>query len=106
MGLLIGIFVFLALMLAAGLLLAASASLRSIVRRDLPVHESKLLLPASDWYMPQNLLGNFRPVALFRAQPQALMASGAFRTTLSQARALAAIIVIGLVALLLYGLAA
>jgi hypothetical protein len=106
MELLVGIFAFLALLFAVGLLFAASASLRSIVRHDLPAHESKLLFPAGDWYMPQNLLGNFRPVALFRGQPQVLMGSSAFRATLSQARVLAAIIVIGLVALLLYGLAA
>jgi len=93
-------------MLALALLFAASSSLRSIVRQLLPAHEPNLLLSASNWYMPQNALGNLRPLALFRGQPQKLMASSAFRTTLSQVRVLAAIILVGWAALLLYWLAA
>ena len=94
------------LMLALGLLFACSSSLRSIVRELMPAHEQDLLLPAGNWYMPQNVLGNFRLTGLFHSQPDSLVASQAYRATLSQARLLAATILLGWSAGLVYVLAA
>ena len=97
---------FLLLMLALGLLFACSSSLRSIVRELMPAHEHTLLLPASNWYMPQNILGNLRLSGLFRVQPDSLVASKAYRAALSQARLLTATILFGWGAGSVYVLAA
>jgi len=106
MEIFLAIVFFLSLMLASALLFAASGSLRSCVRELLPAHESKIFLPAGDWYMPQNAFGNLRPIAIFRKQPSALMSAPSFRATLAQVRFLAAFSLFGLVAILVYWLAA
>jgi hypothetical protein len=93
-------------LLATGLLFATSSSIRSLVRRIYPEYESTILLPADDWYMPQNIFGNFRPVAVFMTQPSALTASPAFRSSLALARSLLLFGILALAGAFVCGLAA
>ena len=106
MGTLFATVLILALVLAVTLLFATSGSLRAIVQRLMPEYEPRILLPATDWYMPYYGFGGLRPIALFRKQPSVLMSSSEFRSTLAQARFLATFTLLGMAAFFIYALAA
>ena len=92
MAALLAVVLFFAAALALAWLFVASATLRSIIRESLPEHEATLLLPASNWYLPQNFLGHLKPMAIYRRQPPTLQGTKHFPEILRQVRILAAMV--------------